>query len=318
MKKLTAILLTAVLMMTFLTGCGKDRLLYKNANLKNYVEVGEYLGIEVDTESDEYAKYYTEIFNLDIEDYDLYKEVKEGTVADGDIVNLDYEGKLDGVAFEGGTAEGADLEIGSGTFIDDFEEELIGVAVGETKDVTATFPTPYSSNPDLAGKEAIFTCKINYIKKAMTEEEAYSEMDFDSAEDYIADINERAIKTYILDTVCETAKYNDYPAEDSAKLCEAIFEFYVDAYKTSYGVDLEELLVANGSSVEEYKSQISSQMVPSMMETNMVMYYILDTEGLELLESTVNSQDVEQPIIAESYAVQDIVLEYLYDNAKIK
>ena len=318
MKRLTAILLITALMMTLLTGCGKNRLLYKNANLKNYVEIGEYLGIEVDTESDEYAKYYTEILSLDIEDNDLYKEVKEGAVANGDIVNLDYEGKLDGVAFEGGTAKGADLEIGSGTFIDDFEQELIGVAVGETKDVTATFPNPYTNNPDLAGKEAIFTCKINYIKKAMTEEEAYEEMDFDTAEDYIADINERAIKAYILDTVCENAKFSDYPAEDSEKLRDAIFEFYVDAYKTSYNVDLEELLVANGSTVEEYKSQISSQMVPSMMETNMVMYYILDTEGLELLESTVESQDVEQPVIAESYAVQDIVLEYLYDNAEIK
>ena len=313
MKRITAILLTTVLMMTLLTGCGKNRLLYSKAKLENYVEVGEYLGIVVDTNSDEYADYYNEIFSLDIEDYGLYKEVNEGTVADGDIVNLDYEGKLDGVAFEGGTATGADLEIGSGTFIDDFEEELIGVAVGETKDVTATFPDPYTNNPDLAGKEAIFTCKINYIKKAMTEEEAYSEMDFDTAEDYIADINERAVKTYILDTVCEAAKFTDYPAEDSEKLCDAIFEFYVDAYKTSYDVDLEELLVANGSSVDEYKSQISSQMVPSMMETNMVMYYILDAEGLELLESTVESQDVEQEVIAESYAVQDIVLEYLYD-----
>ncbi len=318
MKRLTAILLVTVLLMTFLTGCGQNRLLYSKAKLEKYVEIGEYMGIEVDTESDEYAKYYTEIFEIDIEDNDLYKQVTEGTVANGDIINLDYEGKLDGVAFEGGTAKGAELVIGSGTFIDDFEEELIGVAVGATKDVTATFPNPYSNNPDLAGKEAVFTCKINYIKKAMTEEEAYSEMKFDTAEDYIADINERAIKSYILDTVCETAKFNDYPAEDSKKLSEAIFEFYVDAYKTSYNVDLEELLVANGSSVEEYKSQISSEMVPSMMETNMVMYYILDAEGLELLESTVQSQDVKQPVIAESYAVQDIVLEYLYDNAEIK
>lgn len=318
MKKLVAILLVTVLMMTFLTGCGKDRLLFKNVNLEKYVVMGEYLDIEVDTESDEYAKYYTDIFNRDIEDYGLYKQLTEGTVADGDIVNLDYVGKLDGVAFEGGTATGADLEIGSGTFIDDFEEELIGVAVGQTKDVTATFPTPYQNNPDLAGKEAIFTCKINYIKKAMVEEEAYSEMDFDTAEDYIADINERAVKAYILDMICEAAKFNDYPAKDSEKMCDAIFEFYVDAYKTSYNVDLEELLIENGSSIEEYKSQISSQMLPSMMETNMVMYYILDKEELELLESTVESQGVKQPIIAESYAVQDIVLEYLYDNAKIK
>ncbi len=318
MKRLTAILLVTVLLMTFLTGCGKKRELYSKVKLENYVEVSDYRGIEVDTTTDEFAKYYDEVFALDIEDNSLYKEVKEGVVANGDTINLDYEGKLDGVAFEGGTAKGAELVIGSKTFIDDFEEELIGVAVGDTKDVTATFPTPYQNNPDLAGKEAVFTCKINYIKKAMTEEEAHEKMKFQTVEEYKNDIKERAIEQYILNTVVSKAKVKDYPKKDSEILCEAIFEFYVDVYKSEYNVDLEEILKSNGSSVEEYKSQISTQMVPQMMGVNMVMYYILDAEKLELLESTVNSQSVDQPIIAESYAVQDIVMEYLYDNAKIK
>lgn len=317
MKKLTAVLLVAVLMMTFLTGCGKNRELYKKVKLENYVEVSDYLGIEIDTTTDEFAQYYDDVFSLDVEDNELYNEVEEGVVEDGDIINLDYEGKIDGVAFDGGTATGAELEIGSQTFIDDFEEELIGVAVGDTKDVTATFPEDYGVE-ELNGKEAIFTCKVNYIKKAMTEEEAYQEMEFDTAEDYKEDIKERAIKQYLLDTVVSEASIKDYPEKDSELLCEAIFEFYVEIYKTSYSVDLEEILVLNGSSVEEYKSQILTEMVPQMMNVNMVMYYILDTEKLELLESTVESQGVNQLVIAESYAVQDIVMEYLYDNASIK
>lgn len=317
MKRLTAILLAAVLMITFMTGCGKKRELYKNVKLENYVEATDYLGIEVDTTTDEFAKIYDEILTLDITEYDLYKEVKEGTVVNGDIINLDYEGKIDGVAFDGGTAKGAELEIGSGTFIDDFEEELIGVAIGETKDVTAKFPENYGKT-ELNGKEAVFTCTVNAIQRRMTEEEAYEEMDFDSVEDYKADIKERAVKQYLLDTIVEKAKIKDYPKKDSELMCEAIFEFYVDLYKTTYNVDLEEVLVSNGSSVDAYKSQISTEMVPQMMKVNMVMYYILDTEKLELLESTVNSQDTKQPVIAESYAVQDIVMEYLYDNAKIK
>ncbi len=317
MKKLTAVLLVMVLMMTFLTGCGEKRELYSKVKLKNYVEVEDYLGIEVDTTTDEFAKIYSEVFEMDVDDYGLYKEVKEGVVADGDVINLDYEGKIDGVAFEGGTATGAELEIGSGTFIDDFEQELIGVAVGGTKDVTAKFPENYGK-ADLNGKEAIFTCKVNFIKKAMTEEEAYEKMDFDSAEKYKADITERAVKEYILDTVSKKAKIKDYPKKDSELLCESIFEFYVEIYKTTYNVDLEDILTQNGSSVEEYKSQISTEMVPQMMNVNMIMYYILDTEKLELLESTVSSQATDQPVIAESYAVQDTVMEYLYENAKIK
>lgn len=310
MKRLTAVLLVVVLMMTFLTGCGKDRELYKSVKLENYVELSDYLGIEVDTTTDEFSEICDYVFSLDVSDYKLYHT--EGVVADGDIINLDYVGKLDGVAFEGGTAQGATLEIGSGTFIDDFEEELIGVSVGDTKDVTATFPNPYPNNSELAGKEAIFTCKVNGIQKTI--EEAYEEMDFDSVEDYKADIKERAVKQYILDTVVSNSKISDYPQKDLELIGNAIFETYTDEFKQLYKIDLEEYIVANGMTVEDFKSQMATQ----LMKVNMLMYYILDTEKLELLESTVTSQEVDQPIIAESYAVQDIVMEYLYDNAKIK
>ena len=77
-------------------------------------------------------------------------------------------------------------------------------------------------------------------------------------------------------------------------------------------------MVANGSSVEAYKTQISSQMTPSMMKVNMTMYYILDAENLHLDKDLISSQGVRQEVIAESYAVQEIVLEYLYDKAVIK
>lgn len=314
MKRLTAILLTVVLMMTFLTGCGKNRELYKNANLADYVEVGDYLGIEIDTKSDAFIEYYDEMLNSDIETNSLYIELNDGVVADGYIANIDYEGKLDGVAFEGGTAQGYNLKIGSGTFIDDFEEELIGVAVGETKDVTATFPTPYSNNPDLAGKEAIFTVKVNYIGRPMTVEEAYAEMNFDSAEKYNEDITKRAAKEYIFDKICNEAKIIDYPAKDLELLGEAIFEHSENFYQTNYNQSFEALLEYNNLTAEQYKKDSATQ----LMTVNMIMYYILDSENLEIYESTVESQGVDQPVIAESYAVQEIVIEYLYDNAKIK
>ena len=318
MKRLTVILMTAVLMTVFLTGCGKNRLLYNKVNLEDYVEVSDYLGIEVDTASDTFAEYYAEVLSTDVTDYSLYKQVNEGTVANGDIANINYVGKIDGVEFEGGSAEGYDLTIGSGTFIDDFEEELIGVAVGETKDVTATFPDNYTNNTDLSGKEAIFTVTVNYIKVPLTPAEAYSDMGFDSVDDYVANITKRAVQAYIIDTVCGSANVIAYPEEDSELLCESIYEYYVDAYASSYNVNLEELIVANGSTVDEYKEKLATNMVPQMMNTNMVMYYILDAENLEIYESTLESQGVDQAVIAESYTVQDIVIEYLYDNAVIK
>ena len=87
------------------------------------------------------------------------------TVEGGDTVNIDYVGSVDGVEFEGGSTQGqgTDLVIGSGSYIDDFEEQLIGAHPGDEVDVYATFPDPYNNNPDLSGKEALFKVTINGI-----------------------------------------------------------------------------------------------------------------------------------------------------------
>ena len=86
---------------------------------------------------------------------DILEEVTEGTVEEGDTANIDYEGKLDGEAFEGGTAKDTDLEIGSGTFIPGFEDGLVGVKIGDTVDLPLTFPENYTE--ELAGKDVVFT-----------------------------------------------------------------------------------------------------------------------------------------------------------------
>lgn len=312
MKKTAAVLMVIVLMMTFLTGCAKDRKLYRKVKLENYVSVENYVGIEVDTTTDAFAKEYDNIYALDIQDNELYTKIEDGVVADGDIINLDYEGKLDGVAFEGGTAKGATLEIGSGTFIDDFEEELIGAKIGETRDITAKFPEKYHA-ADLAGKEAIFTCKINGIERPMTEEEAYSEMDFNSAQEYKENIKKRAIENTILKSVMSKAKISDYPQEDKEIIGNAIYEFYLSAYSLT-AEQMNQMLAQQGYTTDTFKSDVATE----MMNTNMIMYYILDVEGLTIVPNTDNSNSIKQPVIAESYDVQDTVMKYLYENAIIK
>ena len=89
------------------------------------------------------------------------------TVADGDTVNIDYVGTVDGVEFSGGNTQGmgTDLVIGSGSYIDDFEEQLIGAHPGDTVEVNVTFPDPYGNNEDLSGKDAVFTVTVNGIYK---------------------------------------------------------------------------------------------------------------------------------------------------------
>ncbi|WOV88699.1 trigger factor [Sporosarcina oncorhynchi] len=132
--------------------------------LKPEVKLGEYKGLEV-------TRQETEVTDEEIEEQLKDRQaglaemvVKEdGAVEDGDTVNLDFEGFTDGEPFEGGKAEGYDLEIGSGSFIPGFEEQVIGLKTGEEKDVELTFPEEYHA-AELAGKPAVFKVKINEIK----------------------------------------------------------------------------------------------------------------------------------------------------------
>jgi trigger factor len=139
----------------------------------DYIKLGQYKGVEVDkvevasvTDSD-----ITNKINSDLASKNTTEEVTDRTdVRKGDIVNIDYEGLKDGVAFDNGTATGADLTIGSGQFIPGFEDQLVGAKVGDKLDVNVTFPADYPNAPDLAGQPVVFKVTINSIKKSVTPE----------------------------------------------------------------------------------------------------------------------------------------------------
>ena len=143
MKNSVKILSFAVVFVIILSlcGCGKKSgktLIYGNIDLSKYIRLGEYKGISIDKSSDEFKTAYENILSSDADKIGTAEKVLEGTVKEGDTVNIDYEGKKDGVAFSGGTAQGYDLTIGSHNFIDGFESGLIGVKVGDTVDLNLT------------------------------------------------------------------------------------------------------------------------------------------------------------------------------------
>lgn len=315
MKRIVSIMLIAICMFS-LVGCkdlNKHLTLYKGVNIKEYVEVTDYKGIEVDTTSSQFQEYFDAVYNDDVTNNGLYRIVKEGTVANGDIVNLDYEGKLDGVAFEGGTAKGYDLTIGSKTFIDDFEEELIGAKIGETRDVTAKFPENYQEK-SLAGKEAVFTCKINYITKNQTVEESYIKMGFKSSAEYKEDIKVRAIKNYLLNTVCDNANIKSYPTKESQLLTDALVNQVKSRFE-SMGIPFETALAYNGYTIETLRQKI----MDDTMKVSVVMYYIVVAEELKVSENTINSQGEGMPLVlAEMQAIEDTAINFVYNNANIK
>lgn len=312
MKKLVAILLVTVLMVTFLAGCGKGRELYDTADLKDYVEICDYKGIEIDTTSEEYLKLYSYYLYNDMHSNKLSEEnIKgavdfdssaEAVVEFGDIVNINYVGYIGEEAFEGGSDEEALLTIGSGNFIDDFEDQLVGAKPGQTVDVNVTFPDKYPNNPDLAGTRAKFVVTVNSVAK--NPEQIYTLFNLESQNEYVGLLNKRAQKSFVFNFVVNNSKIKNYPEDD----VEIFYEAAVEYYQEVYGAD-----ISSGN-----KEETLNDLIYPTMKENIVMYYILDAEQLEIYESTIESQGVANSVVAESYAVNEIVMEYLLDNAKIK
>lgn len=139
---------------TFIPGF-EDQIVGMNVGKKKSIEVT----FPTNYNSSELAGKKT---TFDIDLHATYREEKDLTSENGDIVKIDYVGKLDGTAFQGGTANGALLELGSGTFIPGFEEQLIGMKSGDQKTITVTFPESYNAS-DLAGKETTFDVAVNHI-----------------------------------------------------------------------------------------------------------------------------------------------------------
>ncbi|MDE6963730.1 MAG: FKBP-type peptidyl-prolyl cis-trans isomerase, partial [Lachnospiraceae bacterium] len=153
-----------------LTACGgkdtSEMRYMTDFKAEDYVLLGEYKGIEVAVESPEVSDDYLEsALSYMMMEAAEYVPVTERSVENGDRVIIDFEGKQDGVAFAGGTASGYELTIGSGQFIAGFEDGVIGMEIGETKDLDLKFPDPYNPNPDLSGAPVVFTVTLHEISE---------------------------------------------------------------------------------------------------------------------------------------------------------
>lgn len=340
MKRILSLVLVGVMAVTLLAGCGekKDRILYSDFDLKKNVTLAEYKGVEVDTASKDFKKFYEDVIANDVSNNNLYVKKTEGTVADKDTVNIDYVGKKDGVAFDGGTANGYDLTIGSNTFIDGFESGLIGKTIGSTVDLNLTFPKDYQSE-DLAGKAVVFTVKINYATttEERKPEDYFKELKFESLEKYQEDVKDRAIENYLLETFIENSKVKNYSKADQEILLEAYLETINKNLQNSYGMTLESYLQSAGQTMDSLKeTAIKEQIVPTM-DSQMPLYALADKEGIDVtkkdVEAKINeivkeygSSEIKAEDLKEYYGeyyfenliVTEKVLDFIRKNAKIK
>lgn len=225
-----------------------------------FMTLGEYEGIALTrtiyTVTDEDVE---EQIASDLETYPMEMDDPDATVAMNDLINLDYSGSVDGEVFDGGTAQDQELKIGSGQFIDGFEDQMIGMKVGESGEINVTFPEDYSST-DLAGKDAVFAVTVNSIVSrpldAPTDEWVQENFEQETVDEYRADVkarleeeNETTTNNNIADdawdAVFATASFIQYP-KDMLDECYEQQKLSYENYATAYGMSYDEFMEAVG------------------------------------------------------------------------
>ena len=233
-----------------------------------------------------------------------FVEVTDRAVVDGDQVNLDYSGSVDGVAFEGGTAQGQTLVIGSHTFIEGFEEQLIGMNIGETKDINVTFPAEYHAE-NLAGKPAVFTCTINGISvkelPALDDDFAKDVSEFDTLDEYKADIQknlvaqaEKAAQDKDEDTLIQTVVENttiDIPVE----MIEEQIDQYIEDFKYQLmyqGLDIDSYYKYTNSTELDLRNNYRDRATKAV-HTRLVFEEIVKAEKIKAPKKDVDKKIAE-------------------------
>ncbi len=290
-KKLKTAVLTVCVLCT-LTGCGKKEITIsdmKDLDMEEYVTLPDYKDLDITIpEKEEVTDAFVSSYiqnRMDAVD-ELHEKV--GTVENGDIVNIDYAGTIDGTAFEGGTAQGQLLEIGSGSFIEGFEEGLVGVEVGETKDLYLKFPENYRS-ADVAGKDCVFAVKVNYILTPLSDENvSLVDSDYSNAEVYREDAREMLIE--YMDYQYETKLKNNI-ATVLLQACtfEEIPQTLIDDYKVKLRNELESAASSSNMSLEQYV---------------MNQYYVA-ADGIDSLIDSMSQQCAREGLALQAIANQE-------------
>lgn len=303
MKRIVSSVLILVIILTFLlTGCSKTRKLY-NYDLSKYVKVGDYK-VTVDTNSKEYKEYFDE-FDQSFSDL-LRKEVTIGTVNDGDIVNIDYKGFLNGKAFDGGTGEDYDLKIGSKTFIDGFEEALIGCEIGSTVDIKVTFPKDYGVE-ELNGQETTFTVTLNaLIQTDSVNTNNVKTIGYNSLEEYIKEKKEYAVLNTAWDIIYKDADVTEYPEKEMDIIFEDTLSFLERACSLNK-ITLEEFISYNNMTTESFNEYIKENDVRLSVYSDLICYYIIDEEEYE-----ITSKDLKEALkdLEEENGIKNDKIDY--------
>ena len=281
---------------------GKDLIFTAVMQTKPEAELGKYKGVEI-------KKIEYKVTDEDIEHELKHMQehnsrvisVEDRPVENGDIATIDFEGFVDGVAFEGGKAEGHDLEIGSKTFIPGFEDQVIGMNIDEEKDIKVKFPDEYFSK-DLAGKDAIFKVKVHEIKKKelpeLDDEFAKDVSEFDTIAELKADIKAKQEKQNedrakyetqdaVIKAVCENVKVEIPDGMVETEIENMLKDM---EQRLSYqGLKLEQYLKMMGKTEEDMKKEYEPQAIEGI-KSRLALEAVIKAEKIEATDEEIDEK----------------------------
>ena len=305
---------------------GKPFIFTADVATKPEVTLGEYKGLEIE-------KVSTRVTQKEV-DAKIQEEAEKNArtitvtdrpVQDGDEVILDFEGFVDGVAFEGGKGENYPLTIGSGSFIPGFEEQLVGAEAEKEMEVKVTFPEDYHAE-DLKGKEAVFKCTVHEIKAKelpeIDDEFAAEVSEFDTLEEYKADIKakikdqkasegKRKQEDQAVDAVVKNAQYEIPQPMIETQVMQMADDFAQRIQ--SQGISLEQYFQFTGMTADKMMDELRPQAI-KRIETRLVLEAIAKAENIEISDEKL---DEELAKMAESYKMEvDKLKEFMDENEK--
>ncbi len=305
---------------------GKPFIFTAEVAVRPEVTLGKYMGVTV-------TKVDTSVTEEEVEAA-LEKErtnnsrtitVTDRPVAEGDTAVIDFEGFVDGVAFEGGKGENHPLEIGSHSFIDTFEDQLIGKNTGDEVEVNVTFPEQYQA-ADLAGKPALFKVKINEIKAKelpeLDDEFAQDVSEFDTLAEYKKDVEKRLVEQKeneakrtkedeAIQKIIDKSKM-ELPEAMIDTQCETMIEEFSQRIAQS-GLTMEQYLQFSGMDMDKLKEQVRPE-ATTRIQSSLVLEQIAKDENIEVSDADI---DAEVERMAKAYGMEaDKLKEYMGESEK--
>lgn len=308
--------------LTMLSGCGKkvngvdtEKMIDKYSA---FCTLGEYKGVEyVETKTEITDEMMQSEIDKFLSNYSVSEKKTSGTAEDGDNVNIDFVGTVDGVEFEGGSSmgNGYNVVLGSGSMIPGFEEQIVGHKVGEVFDIDVTFPENY--NPEMAGKDAVFEITLNYITVTTppdyTDAFVASNTDAANIQEYEASVNESLQERYktsdenrnkgaVMTAVIDAATINEYPEQEMQELIDKTISD-VETRASESGYDLATYVAAMyGMGSEEAFREYVSSLAEDYMKEKIIVCAIAKAENINVEKKEV---DDYKKIMMEGYGITD-------------